>query len=323
MLRGLETVTPPLVRSVLTVGNFDGVHRAHQHLLGQARRFSSEKGGPVVALTFEPHPLTVVAPSKVPPRLCSADDKLRYLAQAGADWVVVAKSEPALLTMEAERFIEEVLIARFHPIHIVEGPSFGFGRGRKGNPAVLRRVAVPLGCEVHIVEPVTILGDEGETLMVSSSLIRRLIAETKVEQAALCLGRPYALTGEVVQGDRRGRTIGFPTANLSVSEQLIPGDGVYAGRASAGGPTYSCAISVGHTPTFGGTAQRLEAHLLDFDGELYGRTMRLEFDRLLRHQRKFDSASGLVDQLRRDVEAVRSRANRSDQGTQEPAAPRA
>ncbi len=303
---GLETLEPPLVGTVLTIGNFDGVHRAHQQIIAQAGLFAANTGGRVAVLTFEPHPLTVVSPAKAPPRLMPLEEKLRCLAAAGADVTVVARSEPALLGLEAERFVEEIIRQRFAPTHIVEGPSFGFGRGRRGTPEMLRTLAAGFGCEVHIVSPVTVQVDEGETLLVSSSLIRALIGEGKVRRAGLCLGRPYALFGEVVHGAHRGRTLSFPTANLAVEDQLIPGDGVYAGWAVTAAGRFASAISIGSTPTFGGETRRVEAHLLDFDGDLYGRQMRLEFDRPMRGQQAFESAEALRAQLERDVAAVRT-----------------
>jgi riboflavin kinase/FMN adenylyltransferase len=308
IIKGLEAVDPPLEQSVLTVGNFDGVHLAHQQLLAQAGLFGAATGGPVVVLTFEPHPLAVVGPGKAPPRLSLPDEKLRLLGEAGAEIVVVAESKPDLLGMEAERFVKEVIHGRFNPTHIVEGPSFGFGRGRKGTPELLARVAGGFRCEVHILEPVT-LRINGETMMVSSTLVRRLLEEGKVHRAALCLGRPFALVGEVVPGDARGREIGFPTANLAVVDQLIPRDGVYAGVAVVGSERYACAISIGNTPTFGGTEKRIEGHILDFEGEIYGERIRLEFDRLLRPQVKYDSPEELTRQLWQDVQAVRDGTN--------------
>lgn len=302
---GLETLEPPLSRSVLTIGNFDGVHRAHQQIIAQAGLFAANTGGRVAVLTFEPHPLTVVSPDKAPARLMPLEEKLRCIAAAGADVAVVARSEPALLGLEAERFVEEIIRRRFGPTHIVEGPSFGFGRGRRGTAELLRTLAAGFGCEVHIVSPVTVQVDEGETLLVSSSLIRGLIREGKVRRAGLCLGRAYALFGEVVHGEHRGRTLSFPTANLAVAKQLIPGDGVYAGWAVTEVGRFASAISIGTTPTFGGGTRRVEAHLLDFDGDLYGRPMRLEFDRPLRGQQAFDSGAALREQLEKDVAAVR------------------
>lgn len=305
VVQGLEALDPPLMHSVLTIGNFDGVHRAHQQLIAQAGLFAANTGGPVVVLTFEPHPLTIVGSKPSPERLSTVEKKLAYLADAGADIVVVAKSEPTLLGLEAERFIEDVIVRKFHPTHVVEGPSFGFGRGRKGTPELLRRILPRYDCEVHIAGPVTVQIEKGETLMVSSSLIRSLLGEGKVRRAALCLGRPYTLIGTVTEGDRRGRTMGFPTVNLSISDQLVPGDGVYAGRALADDRNHLAAISIGQTPTFGGTERRVEAHLLDYTGDLYGESVLLGFERRLREQSAFDSPETLVEQLRRDVDAVR------------------
>ncbi len=309
ILHGLETLEPPLAQSVLTIGNFDGVHRAHQQLLAQAGLFAANTGGPVVVLTFEPHPLTVVAPAHAPPRLSTLEDKLRYLDQAGAELVVIARSEPALLSLEPEEFVERIIIQRFHPTHIVEGPSFGFGKGRRGTPESLRLIAAPFGSEVHIVEPVTLEIDEGAALLVSSSLIRRLIKDGKVRRAGLCLGRSYALTGKVVRGDGRGRTLGAATANLDVNDRLLPGDGVFAGTTVFAATRYLTAISIGTNPTFAGSQRRIEAHLLDFDGDLYDHTIRIEFDRRLRGQQAFASSNALADQLRRDIEAVRRGAD--------------
>lgn len=304
---GLAALSP-LDRCVLTIGNFDGVHRAHQQLLSQAGMFSAQNGAPVVVLTFEPHPLAIVAPKKNPPRLQTPEEKLRCLEEAGADVTVVAHSEPSLLGLKAEDFIRDIIWDRFHPTHVVEGPSFGFGRGRKGTPALMQQWGKDLGFSVHLVEPVTLRIDD-ETLMVSSSLIRRLISEGKVRRAGLCLGRPHTLIGTVETGERRGQQLGFPTANLAVADQLVPADGVYAGHAVVGDLRKAAAISIGTKPTFEGTERRIEAHLLDFDGDLYGASLRLEFHDWIRGQQRFGSAEALVTQLKRDVQAVREGRN--------------
>ncbi len=295
----------PIGQSVLTIGNFDGVHRAHQQLIAQAGLFAANTGGPVVVLTFEPHPLSIVAPERAPARLQLQEEKIECLAQAGADIVVIARSEPALLGLTAEEFVEDVIRKRFNPTHIVEGPSFGFGRGRRGTAQRLAELAESFGCDVLIVEPVMLRLDEGESLLVSSSLIRKLVSQGKVHRAALCLGRPFTLVGPVVEGDRRGRALGFPTANLDVRDQLVPADGVYAGRTTIDTGTFLCGISVGRRPTFDDRTHAVEAHLLDFDGDLYGRRLRIEFDRFLRQQTTFESPEALAAQLRQDVAAIR------------------
>jgi len=305
----VEAVDPPLPQSVLTIGNFDGVHRAHQQIIAQAGLYAANTGGPVVVMTFDPHPMRIVAPARAPAALQTQEEKLECLREAGADVVVIAKSEPALLGLSADEFVEDVIRKRFHPTHIVEGPSFGFGRGRQGTPAMLGQLAAAFDCMVHIVEPVKIQLEDGDSQMVSSSLIRQLIQNGKVHRAALCLGRPFTLTGRVVEGDKRGRTIGFPTLNLHVpDEMIIPGDGVYAGRTVIDERPLLCAISIGARPTFGVQSHAVEVHVLDFEADLYGATVRIQFDRILREQKAFDGAQSLVRQLECDVAAVRSGA---------------
>jgi len=306
VIQGLDQLNAPLAQSVLTIGNFDGVHRAHQQLLAQAGLFAANTGGPVVVLTFEPHPLSVIAPDRAPERLTPPHEKMRLLSVNGADLVVIATSDSALLAVEPEDFVDDIVWGRFHPTQIVEGPSFGFGRARRGTPEMLRMLAARHGCETHILAPVTLEIHAHDTLLVSSTVIRGLLREGKARRAALCLGRPYALFGTVVRGAQRGRTIGFPTANVEPEDQLVPGDGVYSGTAEVADVTRPCAISIGRTPTFGDGGRLVEAHLLDFAGDVYGAPVRLELHRRLRGQRKFDSADALAEQLRRDVAAVRS-----------------
>lgn len=307
IIHGLDAVAP-LSRSVLTIGNFDGVHRAHQALLQTARARATQNNASAVVLTLEPHPLTVVAPDRAPARLATAEDKLRYIAQCGVDLIVVARSEPGLLQLEAEQFIQDIVVQKFRPTLLVEGPSFGFGRGRGGNPALLSQLGPRFGFQVEVVEQVRVDLGRGESVMVSSSLIRQLLAAGKVQQAAACLGRSYALVGDVVHGHGRGRALGFPTVNLRTSDQVIPGEGVYSGRAKFDSATCLAGISVGHNPTFGGDELSVEAFLLDFDGDLYGRRLTLEFDRFLREQRRFATAAALAEQLEKDIEAVRGGA---------------
>jgi len=287
------------------IGNFDGFHRGHQQLLAQAGLFAANTGGPVVVMTFDPHPMSVVRPDFTPKRLMPRDEKLLRLRDAGADVVVVARSEPKLFSLTAAQFVREVIEARFHPTHIVEGPTFGFGKGREGSPELLTTLAGKFGCEVHILEAVHMQVDKGDMMMVSSSLIRQLLGDGKVRQAALCLGRPYGLFGGVIEGMQRGAELGFPTVNLAVEDQLIPKDGVYAGIARVGGKDLAAAISIGSAPTFGDVSRQIEAHLLDFDGDLYGQSVRLDFLRILRNQEKFSGVEALKAQLSLDVQAVR------------------
>lgn len=315
-IRGLDNAHLKIDRCVLTVGNFDGVHLAHQRLIAEALEAAEAFGVPAIALTFDPHPLTIVAPARAPARLCTLSDRLGWLCATGINGTVVAKSEPSLLGIEPETFVRDVLFAKFHPTCIIEGPTFGFGRGRKGTPALLQQMGPALDFSVRIVEEVTIDTD-GETLVVSSSLIRDLVRKGDVSLASHCLGRPYQVTGMVIRGHGRGRKLGFPTANLGKIEQLIPADGVYSGRASVGDGYWPCAVSIGSTPTFGANeARQVEVYMLEFDGDLYGEILRVEFDRLLRPQQKFASLTELSDQLLRDVQQVRNGAEAFDSKAQ-------
>ena len=301
---GLEGFEPSSSRSALTIGNYDGVHRGHQEILAETVRLSRLAKVPAVVLTFEPHPLTIVSPDHAPQRLTSPEEKVACLGRAGVDAVVLARSEPELLGLEAEEFVERVVHQRFHPVHIVEGESFGFGRGRRGNVQLLRRWAAEFNCAVHVVKPVEIAIDK-ERFVVSSSMVRRLLSEGDVHRTALCLGRPYALLGQVVHGAHRGRELGFPTANVTPEDQLVPGEGVYAGIACVATGRFHAAISIGRSPTFSGDTVRVEAHLLDYSGDLYGQPIRLEFHRFLRAQRQFASVDDLTHQIAADIAAVR------------------
>ena len=313
-IRGLDSTDLPLLRSVLTVGNFDGVHPGHLQIIARAKALGALVAAPCVVLTFEPHPASVVNPASAPARLTPEQDKIRLLASAGVDITVVAEASRALMALSPEQFVKQI-VRQFHPTHIVEGPAFGFGRGRSGTVKTLDKLGPGHGFEVCLVESVKVRLDDGEQMEVSSSLIRKLIADGRVERASLALGRRYALSGEIVPGTRRGAELGFPTANLAVSGQLIPGDGVYVGSAWLGdepaGRDRPCpaAISIGRSPTFQRRGHRLdrkiEAHLLDKDLDLYGCRMRLEFGAWLRPQRTFESPEALSNQISQDVESVR------------------
>ncbi|HUU85790.1 MAG TPA: bifunctional riboflavin kinase/FAD synthetase [Phycisphaerae bacterium] len=328
VFHGLDSVTPALTASSLTIGNFDGMHRGHQRIVAQTIRLAADAGAPAVALTFEPHPLDIVAPERAPSRLTVLSEKLDQLAAAGIDVTVVARADRALLALTPEQFAGRI-VERLHPTYIVEGASFGFGRGRSGTTETLRKLGPGHGFEVFVVDPVQVHLDSDTVVDISSSLIRRLLTDGQVHRAAECLGRPYALAGEVVTGARRGVRLGFPTANIDVGGQLVPADGVYAGTARlavdspAGAGQWPAAVSIGSTPTFQESGEqiqrRVEAHLLDADPDtdLYGQEIRLDFGVRLRGQERFESPDGLQAQIARDVEAVR-RYTRGESSRLEP-----
>jgi riboflavin kinase/FMN adenylyltransferase len=289
---------------VLTIGNFDGVHRGHAAIGARARELADREDVPLIALTFEPHPLEVLRSGQGPRRLTTPEQKLAALHALGFDRTVVIPSTPDFLAISADDFVRDVIVTRFLPLHVVEGRNFGYGRGRQGSVDTLREAGRQLGFEVHVVEPVQQQLADGTDERVSSSLIRQLLIEGQVEIANQALGRSYELTGEVVTGNRRGRLLGFPTANVAVNDVLVPADGVYAAAAHVHGRTWKAAVSIGRTPTFGGEERQIEAHLLEFDGDLYDQAMTLHMLRRLRDQRKFASQEELVKQLESDVQAV-------------------
>lgn len=299
--------------SVLTIGNFDGVHVGHRAIMAKARAIADDRGAEVVAMTFEPHPAAVLRPNAVPPRLCSASQKQARLCEAGADRVVILEPTAELLGLTAEAFVDRI-IAEHHPVAFVEGEDFRFGKGRSGDVAMLQRIGEQRGFEVIIAEEVDVTLANLHVAPVGSSLTRWLIGRGRVADAARCLGRPFELTATVTRGEQRGRTIGIPTANLDLAEldgHILPADGVYAGTATihGSGPEYPAAISVGVKPTFGRKQLTIEAHLLDYHPDdpdaLYGQAITLAFERWVRDQYPFPGPESLVRQLKRDLVIVR------------------
>jgi riboflavin kinase/FMN adenylyltransferase len=297
-LQGLRTLPPG---AVLSVGNFDGVHRGHQEILSRARALRDGTPGATFAVvTFEPHPLTVLRPQAVPPRLTLPALKRELLARAGVDVLVVLPPSPEVLDLTAEAFWA-ILRDEVRPAHMVEGESFNFGKGRGGSIGRLREWSNGTGVSLHVVPPVSVPLLDMQLAPVSSSLIRWLIGQGRVRDAGICLGRAYALEGEVIQGHQRGRTIGVPTANLDCRDQMIPADGVYAGRATVAGQTYPVALSIGTMPTFGENRRQVEAHLIGFSGDLYGRPLRVEVTDWVREQRKYPGLDALKAAMARDL----------------------
>jgi riboflavin kinase/FMN adenylyltransferase len=292
----------------VAIGNFDGVHRGHQALVAEARRLAAGRGGVPAVLTFTPHPARVFAPELAPPLIMSLPRRLELLAEAGVEAAVVEPFTRAYAAIEAEAFVREVLVARLGARDVVVGYDFSFGRGRRGGPEMLQRLGGELGVSVRVVPPVLADG-----LVCSSTKIREFVLEGRIEGAALLLGRPFEITGTVVRGAGRGRTLGFPTANVAPEGELVPRLGIYAARAVVldGGDATPrvAALSVGSNPTFmpgGGGSVSVEAYLLDFDGDLYGRRLRLELLHRLRDEKRFDSIDALVAQIHDDVARVRA-----------------
>ncbi len=306
--RGFAMLTHMSDRTVITIGNFDGVHLGHRRILETARERAAASGAKVVAMTFDPHPATVLRPGTQPPRLMSLDQKIAALHDAGADRVVVMEPTESVLSLDAETFIRK-LVGDYHPVAMVEGRGFRFGKGRAGDTAALTRFGETYDFETVVLDPVSVALTDQLLAPVSSSFVRWLAAQGRMLDVTRCLTQPYALTSRVVTGERRGRTIGVPTANLDVDalhEHQLPRPGVYAGTVEAvSRQKFPAAISVGIKPTFDQRKLAIEAHLIDYDGDLYGYTITLRFHRWLRDQERFPSVATLQNQLHRDIDRTR------------------
>jgi riboflavin kinase/FMN adenylyltransferase len=302
-LTGLRQLPPA---TVLSVGNFDGIHLGHREILRAMTALRDALGGSGLAIvTFEPHPLTVLRPAMAPPRLTPPRLKQQLLSDAGVDHLVILPPTRDVLGLEAEAFWQ-LLRDEVRPIAMVEGESFNFGKGRKGTIDALRRWTADSAVKLKIIPPVRVVLGNFWSVPVSSSMIRWLLSEGRTRDVAACLGRPYVLEGKIIRGNARGKSIGFPTANLDCADQMLPAQGVYAGRCAVGEKMLAAAVSIGTNPTFNDNRLWTEAHLLDFSGDLYGQTLRLQLLDWIREQRTFASAEALVEQIQRDVARTRS-----------------
>jgi riboflavin kinase/FMN adenylyltransferase len=320
VFHGIESFRPPEQGVALTVGNFDGVHRGHQRLLTAAREPLNGQRLPVIVMTFEPHPATVLTPQRVPPRLTTPAEKLALLAAFGANAVIVLRSRPELFTLTAGEFLER-FVEPCRPAHLVEGSSFRFGRGRAGHVDTLREYARRRGWALTILEEISSPETPGDP-PISSSTIRELIRAGRVEHAAAMLGRPHRIVGRVGHGDSRGARLGFPTANLEEIPQLVPGHAVYAAVARlSDGSAHLAVVNVGPQPTFDQHTPRVEAHLLDFSGRLSGQVLGLYFLRRLREQIRFASLGELAAQIGRDIALTREQHPDWRRVLQEPTIP--
>jgi len=305
-IENFEAIPRRLRGSCLAVGNFDGVHLGHANLISRLRARADALNAPALVLTFDPQPVAVLRPDKAPVPLTWTAHKVELLHQAGATDVGVFQTGPWLLGMTAREFFDRVVIGQFGAQGMVEGPTFGFGRDRGGDAALLGSWCDAAGLAFEVASPTEIDGR-----IVSSSRIRAALADGRVDAAALLLGRPHRVRGTVVTGAQRGRTLGFPTANLSGVDTQIPADGVYAGRAWHLGRAHSAAIHIGPNATFGELARTVEVHLLDFAGDLYGSSLEVDFLARLRGTVKFDGVEPLLAQIRADVAETRRALERS------------
>ncbi len=301
----LDATSEAVRCGAVSIGNFDGVHRGHARIVERLLAMAATVGGPAVVFSFEPHPARVLRPHLAPTPLVWPERKVELLARLGVDAVVLYPTDERLLEMTAPQFCKEILIDRLAVRGLVEGTNFFFGRDRVGNVETLRQFARQAGIALEVVPPLEIGGR-----MVSSSRIRELIAGGEVEAARTMLTEPYRICGRVVPGSGRGAELGFPTANLSDIKNLIPGEGIFAGRAAIDGGEWPAAISVGPNPTFDDERFKVEVYLDGLRSDLYGRWLEVEFLKRLRDVKKYRTLEELVAQLARDVAQTREIAGR-------------
>jgi riboflavin kinase/FMN adenylyltransferase len=301
IFHGLGALASLSPGAVVSIGNFDGVHLGHHKILQTARKIADSRQ--LVVITFEPHPMTVLRPGKAPPRLTLPEMKQELIAAAGVDAMLILEPTAELLSISAESFWQLLRDAQI--AHLVEGPTFNFGKGRRGNIQTLREWAGRDSVGLTVVEPVEVALLDLTLVQISSSIVRWLVSNGRMRDAAICLGRPYSLRGQVIEGFKRGRTIGVPTANMNCGEQLVPADGVYSGRCVVNAKTYAAAISIGTLPTFNEVKRQVEAHLIGFNGDLYGRQLDLEVTDWIRDQIKFASVEALKERMDIDIQFAR------------------
>lgn len=287
--------------SVVTMGNFDGLHLGHRGLVLSAVEDAHRRGSVSVVLTFEPHPLKILAPERAPKLILSHKDKMQLLQALGIDIVVIQNFDAAFAELQPEAFVREFLVERLDTRKIWVGQDFRFGKGRKGTVADLTHWGATSRFEVSVVAPILVDG-----VRVSSSKIRQLLEEGRVDDAERLLGRYHFISGKVVTGHRRGRDLGFPTANIATRTEVIPQDGIYATLLQLSGEQRLSVSNIGLNPTFGPGPRTIESYIVDFAGDIYGEPVKLSFVKRLRGEKKFGSAGELVAQMGEDVKDARA-----------------
>ena len=286
--------------SALTIGNFDGVHQGHAKVIQRLKSLATLHDAMAVVFTFAPHPVRILKPKAAPPPLTWIDRKAELLAELGVDAVIAYPTDMELLSLGYREFFQKIVVDRIRACAMVEGPNFYFGKGREGNPERLGELCDQHDIELDILDP-TIEGLD----FISSSRIRDDIREGNVAQARSLLTRPYRIRGMVTHGAGRGKQIGFPTANVDAIDTLTPATGVYAGVAWVDKKSHWAAIHIGPNPTFGEQMLKVEVHLLDYDGSLYGKPIEVDFVDRLRDICQFDSPEELQNQLNKDINSTR------------------
>ena len=302
IVRGLPPVPPEAPPAAVALGVFDGVHLGHRAILGLAVSHAGAAGMRSIACTFDPHPMEVLQPGRAPLPITTLDERLVLIEGCGLDCAVVLPFTRELAAMEPEAFVKDVLVTRLGARDVVVGFNHRFGRGARGDAAMLRTLGERLGFRTHVAEPLVVDG-----VAVSSTEIRAALQRGELAMAGRLLGHPYTLSGTITHGAGRGRTLGFPTANLVPTRPVLAAAGVYACTAEVAGRKERAVVNVGVRPTFGETVLAVEAYLLDFAGDIYGQTMTLTFISRIREERRFPSVEALTSQIEFDAAEARRR----------------
>ena len=300
VIRDLDNLPEPPLRTVLTIGNFDGVHLGHRSIFRHVVDKAYELRGTAAVVTFEPHPLRLLAPDKAPLQLNTPEEKVRLLAASCIDLLVVLDFTQQLAEMPAEAFVREILVGKLGVQHLIVGYDYAFGRNRQGNTDFLAAQSELHNFTLEVLAPI-----RAEQQAHSSTAIRLFLQEGRVADAIKILGRNFTLDGEVVHGDGRGRKLGFPTANLVTQKEILPRDGVYAVKVKWRDDDYDGVINIGRRPTFANSSTTLEIHLLDFQDDLYGERLRIYFVERLRDEQRFPSVEALQKAVVADIARAR------------------
>ena len=296
-----SSISAELHAGVISIGNFDGVHRGHASLLEQTKQLAEQLSGPAIACLFDPHPIAILRPELSPKRLTSLAERARRMERFGIDFLIVCKTTPDLLNLTAEAFFQILVRDQLKCRGMVEGANFCFGKDRGGNVDLLRNLCQQESIEFQLA-PMKLIDEQ----VISSTRIRNLLEQGNVRKAGELMQIPHSITSRVVRGDQRGRTIGFPTANLESVDVVVPQGGVYAGWAQIDHSRFPAAIHIGESPTFqSGHSSKIEVHLIDYQGDLYDTALRVEFIERVRGIQHFDSPQSLTKQLRQDVATVK------------------
>lgn len=302
VIDGIENLKQQLPYPVLTIGNFDGVHLGHRAIFRILQEKARQNNGTSIVYTFVPHPLRVIAPERAPKLLTPYKEKIRLIEACGIDVIICTNFTREFANISAEDFVKEILCKTLNVREILIGSNYLFGKGRKGSPELLKKLGKECGFSVSIIDEIKI-----DNATLSSSKIRTLIAKGKVEEASKLLGRQYSVEGIVVEGAKRGKSLlNIPTANLLTANELLPIDGVYAVTVDIGGEIYGGATNIGHNPTFDDKKFSFETHVLDFEGQLLGKTLRVNFIKRLRDEIKFASVEALGTRMKKDIEEIRA-----------------